>query len=104
MSSLVVTHPPGREAERPYVCDVVLRDWLGLEYATQCGERRDTRITVAGDPGGRALHLPDVFFPQAASDWFGPASLPVEPAGAWPDVCAAHAIDSAVPVLFGERR
>jgi hypothetical protein len=104
MSSLVVTHPPGREAERQYVCDVVLRDWLGLDYPTQCGERRDTRITVAGDPGGRALHLPDVFFPQAASDWFAPASPPVEPAGVWPDVSAADAIDSAVPVLLGERR
>jgi Family of unknown function (DUF7033) len=101
-SLLVVTHPPGREAERQYVCDVVLRDWLGLDYATQFAERRDIRITLAGDSDERALHLPDVFFARTASNWLAPASLPVEPAGVWPNQRAPHAIDSRVPVLFGE--
>ena len=102
MVSLVVTHPPGREKERQYACDVVLRDWLGLDSRTEVAERRDVRITVADDPEGRALHLPDVFFPRAAAAWLTPASLPAEPAGAWPAVCATHALQSPVPILFGE--
>jgi hypothetical protein len=102
MVSLVVTHPPGREKERHYAYDVVLRDWLGLDYDTEIAERPDVRIMAAGDSSARALHLPDVFFPHAASHWLAPASLPVEPAGVWPNQCAAHAIDSRVPVLFGE--
>jgi hypothetical protein len=68
MSSLVVTHLPAREAERQCVCDVVLRDWLGVDYATLVRGAKDTRITVAGYPRGR------------------PPSSP----GAWPDVCATR--------------
>ena len=54
------------------------------------------RITVAGDSDERALHLPDVFFPRAAAAWLTPASLPAEPAGAWPASCAgaAHGLTS----------
>ena len=89
MPSLVVTHPPGREQERQYVCDVVLRDWLGLDYATEA-QSDGTSDHVAGDPDARALHLPDVFFPQAAAAWLEPASLPAEPAGAWPVEGGAH--------------
>lgn len=102
MVSLVVTLPPGRERERRYACDVVLCDWLGLDYGIEIAERRDVRITTADDPGGRALHLPDVFFPRAAGAWLTPESLPTEPAGVWPVVCAPHALQSPVPVLFGE--
>ena len=104
MPSLVVTHPPGREEERQYVCAVMLGDWLGLDYATRSAERPDVRITVAGDSDERALHLPDVFFPRAAAAWLAPASLPAEPAGAWPASCAgaAHGLTTPVPILFGE--
>ena len=102
MPDLVVAHPPGQEQERQYVCDVVLRDWLGLDYATRCAERPDVRITVAGDPDARALHLPDVFFPRAAAAWLRPASLPAEPAGAWPVEGGTQALQSPVPILFGE--
>jgi hypothetical protein len=102
MTSLVVTHPPGRVSERQYTCEVVLRDWLGLDYGTAVAERRDVRITVADDPEGRALHLPDVFFRRAAAAWLRPESLPGQPAGVWPAVCAGHACQSPVPILFGE--
>jgi peptidoglycan/xylan/chitin deacetylase (PgdA/CDA1 family) len=102
MVSLLVTHPPGREQERHYACDVVLRDWLGLDWGAELAERRDVRITVADDTEGRALHLPDVFFPRAAAAWLTPESLPAQPAGVWPAVCARHACQSPVPILFGE--
>jgi hypothetical protein len=102
MPDLIVTHPPGREEERRYVCDVVLRDWLGLDYATQCADRRDIRITLAGDPDRHALHLPDVFFPRAAAAWLAPESLPAEPGGTWPVEDGTPALQLSVPILFGE--
>ena len=39
--------------------------------------------------------------PRAAA-WLKPESLPTEPAGAWPVVCATHGLQSPVPILFGE--
>lgn len=103
MVSLVVTHPPGLENERQYACDVVLRDWLGLDYGTEVAERPDVRITMAGASDRRALHLADVFFPQAAEAWLEPGSLPAEPPGTWPAGQAISPLNSSVPVLFGER-
>jgi peptidoglycan/xylan/chitin deacetylase (PgdA/CDA1 family) len=102
MLSLIVTHPPGRELERRYACDVVLRDWLGLDWRAELANRRDVRITVADDPEGRALHLPDVFFQCAAAAWLTPESLPAQPAGVWRAECATLACQSPVPILFGE--
>jgi peptidoglycan/xylan/chitin deacetylase (PgdA/CDA1 family) len=102
MARLLVTHPPGRENERHYVHDVVLGDWLGLDFGSEVAEGRDVRITLAGDSGGRALHMPDVFFPRAAAAWLTPASLPEEPAAAWPPASANGALSSPVPILFGE--
>jgi peptidoglycan/xylan/chitin deacetylase (PgdA/CDA1 family) len=102
MVDLVVTHPPGLECERQYASDVVLRDWLGLDYGTEVADRHDTRITMVGDSDGRALHLADVFFPQAAGAWLETASLPTGPAGNWPPGQAISPLDSEVPILFGE--
>ena len=102
MPDLVVTHPHGREAERQYVCDVVLRDWLGLDYGAQRAERPDVRITLAGDPDERALHLPDVFFPRAGAAWLTRELLPAEPVGDWPVEDGTQVLQSPVPILFGE--
>jgi hypothetical protein len=102
MVNLVVTHPPGLKNERQYACEVVLRDWLGLDYDTEVAQRHDVRITMAGASDGRALHLADVFFPQAAQAWLQPASLPTEPAGSWPAGQATSPLNSSVTVLFGE--
>ena len=102
MASLVVAHPPGRERERQYACEVVLRDWLGLDYGMEVAERRDVRITMAGASHGRALRLADVFFPQAAKAWLEPASLPDQLAGSWPAGQMPLPLHSSVPVLFGE--
>jgi peptidoglycan/xylan/chitin deacetylase (PgdA/CDA1 family) len=102
MARLLVTHPPDRESERRYACDVVLGDWLGIDYGTEVAERHDVRITMAGASDGRALHLADVFFPQAAKAWLEPGSLPVQLAGSWPTEQMPFPLPSSVPVLFGE--
>jgi peptidoglycan/xylan/chitin deacetylase (PgdA/CDA1 family) len=101
MVDLVVRHPPGLENERRYACDVVLRDWLGLDYGIAIEERSDVCITAAGDTRERAVHLPDVFFSKAAEAWLEPASMPAAPE-TWDAVHLAGDPTSAIPVLFGE--
>jgi hypothetical protein len=103
MTDLIVSHPPGLENERRYAYDVVLRDWLGIDYDVEISDRPDVRITAAGDPNDRALHMPDVFFPQAAKAWLKPEAMPAAPLSVWPGARAGSAMLSPVCILFGER-
>jgi Family of unknown function (DUF7033) len=102
MVDVVVSHPPGLETERRYACDVVLRDWLGLDYRIEVTKRADIRIVAADDASGRALRLPDIFFPRAANAWLKPESLPIVPLALWTSGQCGGILHSSVPVLFGE--
>jgi hypothetical protein len=90
--TLLIDAPPSREAERRYIFDIVLSDWLGLDWRLRVDERPDVRISLDGDASGRCVLLPDVLFGTAAHEWLTAASLPrpplssvtVGPAGAGP--------------------
>jgi hypothetical protein len=101
MVDLIVSLPLGLANERRYACDVVLRDWLGLDYSVEASHGPEVRITAAGDLNGRALRLPDVFFRQAAKAWLRPESLPAAPSAVW-DAGVGGILPSPVPILFGE--
>jgi len=77
--TLVVEAPPPHEPERRYILDVVLGDWLGLDWRLEIRERRDVAIKLDGDAGGRRLALPDTFFAAPEDTWLQPASLPATP-------------------------
>jgi hypothetical protein len=74
--TLLVEAPPGYEAERRYVLDVVLADWLGLGYELRTADRDDVRIALAEAPEGAAVTLPDVLFATPPDEWLTEASLP----------------------------
>jgi peptidoglycan/xylan/chitin deacetylase (PgdA/CDA1 family) len=74
--TLLVEAPAAYELERRYILDVVLGDWLGLDWHLRITDRKDVRIAVAEDPGGRCLLLPDVLFATRPEDWLTEASLP----------------------------
>jgi hypothetical protein len=74
--TLVVEAPPGYEPERRYILDVVLGDWLGLDWELRTAARQDLRIAPAGEPEERSVRMPDVLFATAREDWLAPASLP----------------------------
>jgi Family of unknown function (DUF7033) len=90
--TLLIDAPPGREPERRYILDVVLCDWLGLDWQLRVEGRPDVRIRLEGDASGRCVLLPDVLFGTPAHEWLTAASLPrpalstvtVGPAGAGP--------------------
>ncbi|MEN3279924.1 MAG: hypothetical protein V7607_1064 [Solirubrobacteraceae bacterium] len=74
--TLLVEASPGYEAERRYILDVVLADWLGLGYELRTGDRTDVRIALGEAPDGAAVTLPDVLFATPPDEWLTEASLP----------------------------
>jgi hypothetical protein len=74
--TLLVETPAGYEPERRYILGVVLGDWLGLDWEHRIVDRRDIRIGLAGEPGGRCVLLPDVLFATRPEDWLTEGSLP----------------------------
>jgi Family of unknown function (DUF7033) len=87
--TLLVEAPARYEPERRYVLDVVLRDWLGLEWELRAADRDDVRITLAGEPGDQGVLVPDVLFATAPEDWLTEASLPT--------VCTLDRL----PIIYG---
>ena len=76
--TLVVAVPDGYGAERRYVLDVVLSEWLGLDWRLAHHACPDVRITLAddtSDPAG-CVTLPDGLFATAEDDWLTPTALP----------------------------
>jgi hypothetical protein len=77
--TLLIDAPPGREPERRYIFDVVLSDWLGLDWRLHLEDRADVRIRLDGEGPGRCVLLPDVLFGTAPDEWLTTASLPRSP-------------------------
>ncbi|WP_214365432.1 polysaccharide deacetylase family protein [Pseudonocardia sp. H11422] len=103
--TLVVEAPIGYEAERRYIFDVVLSDWLGLDWRLQQRERPDIRISLPEVPGERCVVLPDVLFGADPRDWLTAASLPSAglrrvPVGV---PGAVSDTDRKLPVIYGAR-
>jgi hypothetical protein len=78
-SVLLIRVPDTYVAERRYVLDVVLSDWLGFDYDLAFEDRPQVTIQLAGDPRGSALTLPDVLFATPAVDWLTERSMPAVP-------------------------
>ncbi|MGZ6708055.1 MAG: polysaccharide deacetylase family protein [Solirubrobacteraceae bacterium] len=89
--NLLVEAPAGREPERRYILDVVLADWLGLQWRLAVTEREDVRLTREGDAQGRSVVMPDVLFATPSNAWLERSSLPASPVP-WRD---------GLPVLYG---
>jgi uncharacterized protein DUF7033 len=89
--TLLVEAPAAYEAERRYILEVVLGDWLGLEWDLRTAQRDDVRITMAPGPDGPSVLVPDVLFATPAQDWLTAASLPaVRTAGGLPILYGAE--------------
>lgn len=103
---LAIEHPASYPAERAYIFDVVLGDFLGLDYRTEAADRSDVRVTVDGDPLGRELRVADCLFSTPADQWLTPASLPRRPLAWWDRPASVVetevALPARLPVIYGE--
>jgi len=101
--TLLIRQPPGYEPERRYVCDVIFREFLGIDYVASSEERSDVEITVSDGSGARIV-LADTLFQTPEEDWLTAASLPSLPlprlALASTPVDAVTVTDS-LPVIYG---
>ena len=75
--TLVVRAPARYAAERRWVLDVVLGEWLGLHWRLEEHPHPDVRIGCTGDD--RAVVLPDTLFATSQARWLTPAALPELP-------------------------
>jgi hypothetical protein len=102
--TVVVKAPCTRLAERRYVLDVVLSEWLGLDWRLEVANREDVRIELDGESGG--VTLPDVLLRCRDDVWLTPASMPPSPVPrvpvGYPGAGPLRA-DELLPVLYGPR-
>lgn len=73
-----VTVPDNFFAERQYIADVLLKEFLGLDYDIEQVADAKT-VKISNNENAREITFPDVFFSMDESDWLKEKSLPKEP-------------------------
>lgn len=97
---LKLIFPDNCRAERKWIADVVMREFLGLSVETVFTDTQDAVISA----GNRELTLPDVFFRSCATQWLGPFDYIRSGLQSWNAAATgldAELLERSVPVLFG---
>lgn len=94
--------------EQRYALDILLGEFLGLEFEVETYDQYVIEITSAGDSGrssAKKLTLDASFFLKSAQAWLKPVSMPSLPLASWSpaqmgiNACLA---EPNVPVLYGQ--
>jgi hypothetical protein len=97
---LTVALPDNCQAERRWICNVVLGEFLGLDHDLQFVASKKTTIAA----GGKCLEMPDIFFDLAKDNWLSEKTLPREPLLRWTtgaDSYTASPATATLPILYG---
>jgi hypothetical protein len=103
---LLVRHPTSHAVERAYVLDVVLREFMGLEWEARVEERADVQITVPELSDGARLTVADGLFGTPGSLWLTRESLPDRPLARWAlkeAPIVPKLVEPDLPILYGKR-
>ena len=103
---LLVRHPDTYEAERRYVLEVVLSEFMGLVWKARAGREDATEIVFAEAQNGARLTVLDGLFATPAHEWLTPGSLPPTPLGHWQpraDQLAPTLAAPDLPLLYRRR-
>ena len=99
---LTVKTPLTYKPERKYITQVLLGDFLGIDYHIQFQDRQHVSI---GDKNGKELILPDVLFQTPQNQWLTTNSLPKQPLSVW-DTDKANLnctlINPKIPIIYGQ--
>jgi hypothetical protein len=98
---ILIQAPPTYEEERKYVLNVILDEFLGIEFGFETAERENTVLSAGDD---RRLVIADGLFATPGEEWLREGSLPsrpvryVEAASLGPDV---KLVSDRLPVIYG---
>jgi hypothetical protein len=88
--------------EREYICQVLLSEFLGIEYEIEFQARKDWLITDSEK--NIKMSLPDVLFQTPPEGWLTEGSLPSQPLEIW-DASKNNfhctLVDKKIPVIYG---
>lgn len=101
---IVVRCPDSYLPERKYILDVMLRDFLDVDYRLEFHTHPDVCIFAANPASNRVITLPDVLFQTPQSDWLTTTSLPRSPLPRHnlPAESASDIpFDRSVPLVYG---
>ncbi|HDK17128.1 MAG TPA: MarR family transcriptional regulator [Nitrospirae bacterium] len=99
-SVLRLTYPRSCRNERKWISNVLLKEFLGLDYVI---EEKEGEISIESE--GKELVLPDIFFRQVEGKWLANETLPLQPLQQWDtrdlglDI---NLVSPVVPVIFGD--
>lgn len=100
---LHLSYPQSCRKEREWIVNVLLTEFLGVEYVTEISSGGSFQIEAEG----KELIMPDIFFSQAADRWLAPESLPQQPLQEWDYRelrCNINLITPVVPIIFGDEK
>ena len=101
---LLVEHPDTYLPERQYIFEVLLGEFLGIEYETRIIDQPIVRITRLESIDKKKLRLTDTFFQTPSDQWLAAPSLPEQPLTSWEvdsDLSSANLIENSLPVIYG---
>ncbi|GAU07618.1 polysaccharide deacetylase family protein [Desulfoplanes formicivorans] len=99
---ITIFSSPTCQPEREYICHVLFKEFLGLEYRITFS---DQHFWTIQESNGYALILPDHLFQVPQNKWLTPDSLPSQPLQIW-DTSAAgiHCplVSPKIPIIYGD--
>jgi len=100
---LTILRPLGGESMLDYALDVILGDFLGLQWHQQVDGVDTIRIRLDNQPG--EIFMPYVFFRQAEAQWLAEISLPLQPLVQWDTrelKLGIPLVDPMIHVIYGD--
>ncbi len=94
--------PKTYQPEREYICHVLLKEFLGLEFHIEYRDADDW--IICDEQGNNSLVLPDLLFKTPKKQWLTTNSLPRQPLAQWDAEQSGfkfNLIDKKIPVIFG---
>ena len=99
-TELHIRHSPRCHAERSYILDIVLGEFLGVKYTTEVADVEHVEFEL----NGSKLVVDDTFFQLAERHWLLSGSLPArapEELDVREAMCGTASFDMLLPVFYG---
>jgi Family of unknown function (DUF7033) len=103
---LLVRHPTTYLEERSYVLNVVLREFLGLDFTARGELRTDVQISLAEISDGADLAVCEGLFATPEPLWLTRESLPDRPLASWSlrdAPIAPRLVEQDLPIIYGTK-